>query len=90
MPSIPKRVARHMFSSIIRRDGSVNGHALGLVARGLRTQATVSAASASDSCAVAWASLIRTSTVPNARCGRTDHQTWVLSMIEFVAISTSR
>jgi hypothetical protein len=52
-------------------------------------QATSSAASASDSAAVLCASQMRTSTVPNAKCGRTDHQTWVYSTIEFVWIRKS-
>ncbi len=47
--------------------------------------ATISAASASDSCAVAWASQMRTSTVPKLKCGLTDHQTWVNSTIELVS-----
>jgi len=46
--------------------------------------------SASDSCAVACASQILTSTVPKLKCGRTDHQTCVNSTIERVAIRNSR
>ena len=37
-----------------------------------------------DSPAHDCASMIRTSTVPNERCGRTLHQIWVVSMIELV------
>ena len=44
--------------------------------------ATIRAASASDSPAVAWASQMRTSTVPKLKCGRTDHHTCVNSTIE--------
>ena len=43
----------------------------------------------SDSAAVGWASQIRTSTVPNAKCGRTDHQTWVYSTIDRVCTRKS-
>ena len=47
-------------------------------------QATINAARASDSCAVACASQMRTSTVPKLKCGLTDHQTCVNSTIERV------
>ena len=50
------------------------------------TQATISSVRASDSPAVDWASQIRTSTVPKAKCGRIDHQTCVNSTIERVRI----
>ena len=52
-------------------------------------QATISAASASDSSAVLCASQMRTSTVPKLKCGRTDHQTWVNSTIERVRTRNS-
>src|ERR1700745_543258 len=44
----------------------------------------IRAASDSDSEAVICASQIRTSTVPNAKCGRIDHHTCVYSTIEWV------
>src|SRR5205807_501621 len=51
------------------------------------THATISAASASDSEAVTWESQMRTSTVPNEKCGRIDHHTWVYSTIDPVCVS---
>ena len=51
--------------------------------------ATISAARPSDSAAVICASQIRTSTVPKAWCGRTDHQSCVNSTIEPVRTSRS-
>ena len=51
--------------------------------------ATIRPASASDSCAVACASQMRTSTVPKLKCGRTDHHTCVNSTIERTRIRNS-
>ena len=56
--------------------------------RGAR-RPTISAASASDSAPVVWASQMRTSTVPKSWCGRTDHHSWVNSTIEPVRTSRS-
>ena len=88
-PSSPKRIARHMFSSIIRGAGSTNGTPSSTSRTACAMQATISEASASDSCAVACASQIRTSTVPKLKCGRTDHHTCVNSTIERVRIRKS-
>ena len=78
-----------MFSSIRRcgRSGGVSPASTSAVAR--RTQAVISSASASASVAVVCASQMRTSTVPKLWCGRTDHQSWVNSMIEPVRTSSS-
>ena len=73
-----------MFSSI-SRPGQVGRACAGVdLAAAWATQATISAASASDSWAVVWASQMRTSTVPKSWCGRTDHHSCVNSTIESV------
>ena len=89
LPSRPKRIARHMFSSISRGAGSSNGTPSSTSRAAWAMQATISAASASDSCAVACTSQMRTSTVPKLKCGRTDHQTCVNSTIELRALRNS-
>ena len=78
-----------MFSSISRcgRSGGVSPASISRSA--CATHATISSASASASAAVVWASQMRTSTVPNEWCGRTDHQSWVNSTIEPVRTSRS-
>ena len=79
-----------MFSSIRSPAGGSAWYALvDLRAAPGRRRRPISAARASDSAAVAWTSQMRTSTVPNEKWGRTDHQTCVNSMIERVAISSS-
>ena len=78
-----------MFSSISRpgRSGGVSPASTSAAARS--TQPTISAASPSASAPVVWASQTRTSTVPKLWCGRTDHHSWVNSMIELVRTSMS-
>ncbi len=49
----------------------------------------ISPASANDSLPRAWASQIRSSTVPNAWWGRTLHQSWVASAIDRVRTNRS-
>ena len=72
-----------------RRGCSADGRPSSSSRAAWSTAAVTSAASASDSCALTWASQMRTSTVPNAWCGRTDHHSWVNSTIEPVRISRS-
>ncbi len=74
-----------MFSSISRGAGSSKGTPSSTSRVACAMQATISEASASDSCAVACTSQMRTSTVPKLKCGRTDHQTCVNSTIELRA-----
>ena len=78
-----------MFSSIRRGGGSANGTPSSMSRAACAMQPAISPASASDSPAVACTSQIRTSTVPKLKCGRTDHQTWVNSTIEFVRTRNS-
>ena len=80
----PKRIARQRFSSISLAGSSSVFTPSSMSRAAWAMQATISPASASDSVAVVCASQIRTSTVPNARWGRTDHQTCVYSTIDRV------
>jgi len=82
-------MARQKFSSIRRRGGSVNGTPSSMSRSACATEATINPLSASDSAAVLCASQMRTSTVPNDRCGRIDHHTCVYSMIDSVRIRKS-
>ena len=73
-----------MFSSIRRFGRSAWGRPSASSRAACSMQPATSAATASLSPAVGCASQMRISTVPKLKCGRTDHQTWVYSTIEFV------